>query len=254
MLLPETIATILPRARPESAATTAQPAAPSAITWQWSATNLMAAATSSSGTTMEPASNRDSSGHIVGSTDLPPAPSTNDACHASKEVARPFFSEASNGAAVSGSAAKTCTWGRSDRTAEATPAASPPPPSGAITASTSGRSRMILSPAMPLPAMNRSSSKGWTKQPPIRSDACVSTVRQHSSYVARTILAPSRSIASSFVTGAVSTTIYRARHACHARRQRDPLRRVVRADRPDASAGIRGRQPPDHVKRASDLE
>ncbi len=41
----------------------------------------------------------------------------------------------------------------------------------------------------------------------MRSDPCASTVRQHSSYVARTIDAPSRSIARIFVSGAVSITM-----------------------------------------------
>ena len=48
---------------------------------------------------------RESSGHIVGSTDLPPAPSTNDACQPSKRLARPLRSDVASGAAVSGSAA-----------------------------------------------------------------------------------------------------------------------------------------------------
>ena len=89
MLPPETTATILPRpARPLSAAAIAQPAAPSAITRARSAASVIARATSSSETTIEPAS-CDSSGHIVGSTDLPPAPSTNDACQLSKYTGRP---------------------------------------------------------------------------------------------------------------------------------------------------------------------
>jgi len=74
MLPPETTATILPRpARPLIAAATAQPAAPSAMTRARSATSRMARATSSRETTIEPASVR-SSGHIVSSTDFPPAP------------------------------------------------------------------------------------------------------------------------------------------------------------------------------------
>ena len=84
MLPPETMATMRPRARPVSAAATAHAAAPSAITWQRSATMVMALATSVSGTTIDSSTTRDSSGHIVGSTDLPPAPSTNDACQPSK--------------------------------------------------------------------------------------------------------------------------------------------------------------------------
>ena len=69
-----------------------------------SAVSLIAAATSSSDTTIDPSSSR-SSGHIVSSTDLPPAPSTNDAVQPSKDTARPAASDALSGAAVSGSAA-----------------------------------------------------------------------------------------------------------------------------------------------------
>ena len=74
-------------------------------------------------------------------------------------------------------------------------------------ASTSGRSSSISRPAVPLPAMNRSSSNGWTKWPRILSEACASTVFHASSYVQRTIVAPSRAIASTLVCGAVSITI-----------------------------------------------
>src|SRR5262245_58784758 len=84
MLPPETTATTLPRpAPPLSAAATAQAAAPSATTCARSAVSFIAQATSSSDTTIDPAS-ACSSGHIDGSTDLPPAPSTNDACQLSK--------------------------------------------------------------------------------------------------------------------------------------------------------------------------
>src|SRR5258708_1541684 len=84
MLPPDTTATALPRpARPVNAAATAHAAAPSTMTWVRSATNFIAAAASSSETTIDP-DRRESSGHIVSSTDLPPAPSTNDACQPSK--------------------------------------------------------------------------------------------------------------------------------------------------------------------------
>ena len=108
MLPPDTTATILPRpARPLSAAATAQPAAPSAMTRARSATRRIAWAASSSETTIEPASGR-SSGHMLSSTDLPPAPSTNDAVQPSKNSGRPAASDAASGEAVSGSAAKIC--------------------------------------------------------------------------------------------------------------------------------------------------
>src|SRR5262245_8913580 len=181
ILPPDTTATVLPApARPLSAAAMAQPAAPSAMMWLRSATSFIARATSSSVTTIDPES-RDSSGHIVGSTDLPPAPSTNDAFHCSKYFGAPAASDADSGAAVSGSAAYTCADGRSSRITAAMPDSSPPPPSGAITVSTSGRSSRISRPAVALPAMNWSSSNGCTKWPVMRSEPCDSTVRQHSS-------------------------------------------------------------------------
>ena len=77
-----------------------------------SATSRIARAASSSETTIEPASGC-SSGHIVSSTDLPPAPSTNDAVQLSKNSGRPAASDAASGAAVSGSAAKIRVCGRS---------------------------------------------------------------------------------------------------------------------------------------------
>src|SRR5262249_58096246 len=89
MLPPDTTATTLPApARPPSAAAIAQPAAPSAITCVRSATSFIARAASSSETTIDPSSRR-SSGHIVASTDLPPAPSTNDAVQPSKYTGSP---------------------------------------------------------------------------------------------------------------------------------------------------------------------
>src|SRR6185503_6499873 len=93
MLPPETTATIFSRrppprvvdeaARPLSAAAMAQPAAPSAMTCTRSAASFIARATSSSETTIEPVT-VPTSGHIVGRTDLPPAPSTNEALQLSK--------------------------------------------------------------------------------------------------------------------------------------------------------------------------
>ncbi len=70
-------------ALPLSAAAIAQPAAPSAMTRARSAASFMPRATSSSVTAIAPDSDA-SSGHIAGSTDLPPAPSTNDAFQFSK--------------------------------------------------------------------------------------------------------------------------------------------------------------------------
>src|SRR5262245_41498561 len=105
MLPPETTATIFPfPARPLVAAATAHPAAPSAITRARSATRRMAAATSSSEPTIDPVKFL-GSGHIVGMTDFPPAPSTNDFAQASKYFGAPAVSDTESGAAVSGSAA-----------------------------------------------------------------------------------------------------------------------------------------------------
>src|SRR5581483_2247328 len=84
MLPPETTATVGPLpALPESAAAIAQPAAPSPMTCTRSATSFMPRATSSSVTTIDPCSWL-RSGHIVLITDLPPAPSTNEAVQLSK--------------------------------------------------------------------------------------------------------------------------------------------------------------------------
>ena len=69
------------------------------------AARFIADATSARGTTIESSTTDRSSGHMVGRTDLPPAPSTNDACHPSKRDASPRLSDNDIGAAVSGSAA-----------------------------------------------------------------------------------------------------------------------------------------------------
>ena len=78
--------------------------APSAMTRARSASSFIALAICGSGTTIDPAIDR-TSGHIVSSTDLPPAPSTNEACHPSKYPGRPAASDDARGDAVSGSAA-----------------------------------------------------------------------------------------------------------------------------------------------------
>ena len=83
----------------------AQPAAPSAMTRARSAVRRMASATSSSETTNEPATQAESSGHMVGRTDLPPAPSTKDACQSGNQLGSPFSNDSASGAAVAGSAA-----------------------------------------------------------------------------------------------------------------------------------------------------
>src|SRR5215208_6898339 len=65
ILPPDTMATMRPRARPVSAAATAQAAAPSVMTRHRWATSFIADATSASGTTIEPATSSLSRGHIV---------------------------------------------------------------------------------------------------------------------------------------------------------------------------------------------
>ena len=62
-------------------------------------------AASSSVTTIESLTCSRNSGHIVETTDFPPAPSTNDAFHSSNRLAFPALRERDSGAAVSGSAA-----------------------------------------------------------------------------------------------------------------------------------------------------
>src|SRR3954468_18684276 len=107
MLPPDTTATTCSvPAWPLSAAAGAQPAAPSTIKCARSATSAIAAATSSRETTIDP-DNPFNMGHIVGSTDLPPAPSTNDAVQSLKYTGSLAASDAASGAAVAGSAAYT---------------------------------------------------------------------------------------------------------------------------------------------------
>ncbi len=109
MLPPETTATIRrwPReaSAGETAAATAQAPAPSAMTRARSAVSRIACAASSSETTIDSSTWSRSSGHIESSTDLPPAPSTNDGVHSSKRLAWPRSIDRLSGAAVSGSAA-----------------------------------------------------------------------------------------------------------------------------------------------------
>ena len=133
------------------------------ITWLRSAVSFMAAAASSSVTTSDPAMAPCSSGHIDGSTERPPAPSTNDERQASNRCGDPAASDSASGDAVSGSAATTRTSGRRALITAAIPASNPPPPIAATTVDTPGRSSRISSPAVALPAMKASSSNGCTK-------------------------------------------------------------------------------------------
>ena len=109
MLPPETTATtfLWPRAAiaGDTAAATAQAAAPSAITWTRSATSAHRRGGVVEGDDERFGTHVRSSGHIVSSTERPPAPSTNDGASASNWLARPAANDAASGAAVSGSAA-----------------------------------------------------------------------------------------------------------------------------------------------------
>ena len=191
----------------------------------------------------------------MSSTDLPPAPSTKDAVHPSKNIGRPAASDAASGAAVSGSAAKMRTSSRPlPRTAAAMPDSSPPPPSGATMASTSGRSSRISRPTVPLPAMKRSSSNGWTKCPFIRSDPCAITV------LPALVVARAHDRRAQPLDGVHLGRRRRVHHhhragrADLARGQRHALRRVAGADRPDAVLQFVRRELPDRVVGAADLE
>ena len=119
------------------------------------------------------------------------------------------------------------------------PASSPPPPIGATTASTSGRSSRISSAAVPLPLMKSSSSNGCTMRPVIAIGLVRFDGLPASSNDALTMVAPSRSMAASLVAGAPSMTRTDARRAGLARGERDALRGVAGAHRPDALGELR---------------
>ena len=151
MLPPETTATILPvPARPLSAAAMAQAAG--AFGDDVHALGGRCASPRRSRRATRRSSRRRascSSGHIVGSTDLPPAPSTNDGCPA-VEVAGLAARAATSRAAPRSRARRQRPARRASARAsrEPMPASRPPPPSGATTASTSGRSSRISRPAV----------------------------------------------------------------------------------------------------------
>src|SRR4051812_47414705 len=97
----------------------------------------------------------------------PPQPSTKLAFQLGKFCADPAANEYARGDAVSGSAANTFILLPLSFKAAAMPQDKPPPPNPATTASACGRSSKISNPAEAFPAMNSSSSKGWTKAPDI---------------------------------------------------------------------------------------
>ena len=133
---------------------------------------------------------------------------------------------------------------------------------GAITASTSGRSSTISSADRPVAADERVVIERVDEMPRIRSERCRSTVRQHSSYDALTIVAPSRSIGRSLVSGAVSITI--TLHAApavgprgrpperHCRRSRST--RPGRADRAESAHRVVGAADLERADRLQRLE
>ena len=115
--------------------------------------------------------------------------------------------------------------------------------------------RRSRAPIVPLPLMKSSSSNGCTNWPRIRSDRCCSTVRQHSSYerlddrgaepLDRAQLGLGRGVHHQHAAGCAGP----------ARGQRDALRGVAGADRPDALGQLRRRVSCAHgVLRAADLE
>src|ERR1051325_2529302 len=112
MFPPETMATMGPwPALPVRAAAKASAPAPSAMTRTFSAMRRIARFTSSSVTTIEPSTTGRMRCHMRGNTLLPPAPSTNVACHSGNSSAVPLANERAAGAAVSGSATPKRTSG-----------------------------------------------------------------------------------------------------------------------------------------------
>ena len=137
----------------DTAAATAQAAAPSAITCTCSATNRMARAASFSDTTIDSVTHAWRSGHIVRGP--------------SGHRRRRQTTRASRRTCSRGRQQTMLPMGRRFRAlrrrrwrsgaelcmTHAAPARSPPPPSGATTASTSGKSSRISRPIVPLPLM-----------------------------------------------------------------------------------------------------
>ena len=78
----------------------------------------------------------------------------------------------------------TRTWGSSDLTAMAVPAARPPPPTGTMTHDRSGTSSTSSSPSVPWPATTAGSSKGWQNAMP------VSSARARAAFIASSSEAP----------------------------------------------------------------
>ena len=95
--------------------------------------------------------------------------------------------------------------GFSDFTANATPLMRPPPPTGTIQVSISGRALRISRPIVPCPAITSSSSKGCMSVRPV-SAAIWSALSYASSYTpgTRTTSAPYERVASTFEIGAPS--------------------------------------------------
>ena len=142
-----------------------------------------------------------SSGHIVSSTDLPPAPSTNERLpfvEAAGRAGRQRRCERRRGLRLGGVDAAPRAAARAAR--RRCPASSPPPPIGATTASTSGRSSTNLEPRRAVAAdeivvVERMDEVAGHRGRTGASRRSASTRRTS----ALTIVAPSRSMARSLV-------------------------------------------------------
>ena len=114
-----------------------------------------------------------------------------------------------------------------------------------------GRSSRISRPTVPLPAMNRSSSNGWTKVPVIRSPTAP-RASSRSASTRRTTRArssrPAVRVPRILVSGAVSITSTDAFAPTILGRVRDALRGVAGADGPDAARKLGGRELADTLK------
>ena len=134
------------------------------------------------------------------------------------------------------------------------PASSPPPPSGAITASTSGRSSTISSPMVPLPEMKsivveRMDEPAAHAIRPVLFDRAPAFIVRHLDDGGAEPLDGAQLRRGSGVHHHDA-----AGRAGQARGERDPLRGVSGADRPDAVRELLPAEVADGVLRSADLE
>ena len=107
--------------------------------------------------------------------------------------------------ALAGSAPKTRITGALDLTAIDVPESSPPPPTGAMIASSPGDCSRSSSAAVPCPAMTRTSSNGCTSVAPVsRRTAAHAASRASMVGAQKRIVAPRRRTFSCLTRGAVS--------------------------------------------------